>query len=128
MLARVTMPTLLIVEDESSFRQFMSLALQMEGYQIHSVENGERAIQVLQTAVPDLVILDLSMPDISGWDVLHFIRSTPHLVTTPVLVLTANADADTRRLCQHEHVSQLLLKPASLDEILDAVRHALSIS
>ena len=128
MRARLTMPTLLIVEDESSFRQFMSLALQMEGYQVHSVENGERAIQALQTAAPDLVILDLSMPDISGWDVLRFIRGTPHLVTMPVLVLTANADIDTRRLCQHEHVSQLLLTPASLDEILDAVQHALAVS
>lgn len=122
------MPTLLIVEDESSFRQFMSLALHMEGYQVHSVENGKRAIQALQRTAPDLVILDLSMPDISGWEVLRFIRNTSHLATTPVLVLTANADADTRRLCQREHVSQLLLKPASLDEILDAVQRALAVS
>jgi CheY-like chemotaxis protein len=121
------MPTLLIVEDESAFRQFISLALHMEGYQVHPVDSGERAIQVLQDAPPDLVILDLSMPYISGWDVLHFMRSVPHLIATPVLVLTANADENTRRRCQWEHVDRLLVKPASLDEILDAIERALAI-
>jgi CheY-like chemotaxis protein len=122
------MPTLLIVEDEAAFRQFISLALHMEGYQVCPVESGEQAIQALQAAVPDLVILDLNMPHISGWDVLHFLRSTPHLSLTPVVVLTANAEADTRRRCQREHVSRLLVKPASLDEILEAVHHALTNS
>jgi CheY-like chemotaxis protein len=122
------MPTLLIVEDEATFRQFISLALNMEGYQVHSVESGEQAIRALQAAAPDLVILDLSMPRISGWDVLHFMRSTPYLSLTPVVVLTANADADTRRRCQRERVNRLLVKPAGLDEILDTVRHALTNS
>ena len=121
------MPTLLIVEDENAFRQFISLALHMEGYQVRPVDSGEQAIQVLQDAPPDLVILDLSMPSISGWDVLHFMRSVPHLTATPVLVLTANADDATRRRCQCEHVDRLLVKPASLDEILDAIERALAI-
>jgi CheY-like chemotaxis protein len=125
--ASVTMPTLLIVEDESAFRQFISLALHMEGYQVCPIESGERAIEVLQNVLPDLVILDLSMPYINGWDVLHFMRSVPHLTATPVLVLTANADENTRRRCQQEHVDWLLVKPASLDEILDAVQHALAL-
>jgi CheY-like chemotaxis protein len=125
--ASVTMPTLLIVEDESAFRQFISLALHMEGYQVCSVESGERAIEVLQDVPPDLVILDLSLPCISGWDVLHFMRSVPHLTATPVLVLTANADENTRRRCQREHVDRLLVKPASLNDILDAIERALAI-
>jgi len=122
------MPVLLVVDDESAFRRFITLALHMEGYQVHAVENGERAIQALQEVTPDLVILDLSMPHVSGWDVLHFMRSLPHLASTPVLVLTADADESTRRRCQREHVNHLLVKPVGLNEILDAVQHALALS
>ncbi len=119
------MQRLLIIEDQATFRQFMSLALHMEGYEVQSAETGEAALQILDSSVPDLIMLDLSMPRVSGWDVLRFVRGRPDLRQIPVIVLTANADADTRRRTTHEHVDALLVKPVSLDEVLETLNDLL---
>ncbi len=119
------MPHLLVVEDEEAYRQFLAMALQMEGYGVSTVESGEQALDFLRVQPPDLVILDLSMPNISGWDVLRFIRGSGPLARMPVLVLTANADEETRRRSYQEAATALLVKPASLDEILNAIDRAL---
>ncbi|MCD4686823.1 MAG: response regulator [Anaerolineae bacterium] len=116
---------LLIVEDEDAFRDFMSLALKMEGYRVKTAATGSEALDLLQDARPDLVILDLSMPQISGWDILQFIRGEPELCKIPVVILTANADEDTRRRAMQERVDALLVKPVRLDEILDVLQNLL---
>jgi CheY-like chemotaxis protein len=117
---------LLIVEDEDAFRDFMSLALNMEGYRVRSAATGAEALEKLQQDTPPaLVVLDISMPQISGWDILKFIRSDPALSHIPVVILTANADEDTRRRSMHEHVDALLVKPVSLDEILEVLQKLL---
>ena len=119
------MAHLLVVEDEDAYREFLAMALEMEGYQVSSVESGEEALERLQSHPPDLVILDLSMPAISGWDVLRFVRGTAPLTHLPVLVLTANAGEETRRRSHQERATALLIKPVSLDEILEAIDQAL---
>jgi CheY-like chemotaxis protein len=98
----------------------------MEGYAVRSADTGEAALQILNTSVPDLIMLDLSMPRISGWEVLHFIRQHPDLHRIPVVVLTANADDDTRRRTAHERVDALLVKPVSLDEVLEILNELLA--
>ncbi len=119
------MPKVLIIEDEATFREFMSLALNMEGYHVESVSSGESALRTLNENPPDLVMLDLSMPDLSGWDILQYIRTAPELNQLPVVVVTANADEDTRRRSHREHVDALLVKPVSLDEILAVLQNLL---
>jgi CheY-like chemotaxis protein len=115
-------PNLLIVENEETYRQFLSMALEMAGYHVHSVGSGEEAIETLQqNSCPDLVLLDLAMPHVSGWDVLRFMHEHAVLKHISVLVITANADEHTRRRVLVERVSGLLVKPVSLDEILAAV-------
>lgn len=120
------MAHLLVIEDEDAYRDFLAMALEMEGYRVSSVESGEDALEHLRNHPPDLVILDLSMPVISGWDVLRFIRGTPPLTRIPVLVLTANAGEETRRRSSQERATALLIKPVSLDEILEAIEQALA--
>lgn len=116
---------LLVVENEKTYRQFLSMALGMAGYRVHSVGSGEEAIKTLQDARPDLVLLDLAMPAVSGWDVLHFMHEHALLKYVPVLVLTASADEYTRRRAVAERADGLLFKPVSLDEILAAVEQLL---
>jgi DNA-binding response OmpR family regulator len=115
------MRRLLIVEDDNAYRQFLSVALDMAGYHVYAAGSGEEAIEVLQEVDPELVLLDLSMPHVTGWDVFHFMRDHAALKHVPVLVITANADEYTRRQALDERVNSLLVKPLSLDEILAAV-------
>ncbi len=115
----------LIVEDEDTFREFLALALSLEGFNTRSVKSGEQALEAMNTAPPDMVILDLSMPLMSGWDVLRHMRNDPRLAQIPVLVLTANADEATRRRSLDERADGLLVKPVALEEVLEAIQDTL---
>ncbi len=120
------MSRLLVVEDDKAYRQFLSIALDMAGYRVHVAGSGAEAIETLQTVSPDLVLLDLSMPTVTGWDVLHYMRDQAALEHIPVVILTANADELTRRQTSAERANGLLVKPVSLDEILAAIENLLS--
>jgi CheY-like chemotaxis protein len=115
------MNRLLVVDNDKVYRQFLSMALELAGYYVQTAGDGAQAISILQETSPDLVLLDLSMPAISGWDVLHFMRDQAALKYTPVVILTASADEVTRRQTSVERVSGLLVKPVSLDEILTTI-------
>ena len=119
------MSRLLIVENDKVYRQFLSLALEMAGYLVHAAGSGAEAIEMMRDVSPDLVLLDLSMPKVSGWDVLHYMRDQASLKRVPVVILTANADETTRRQTLAERVNGLLVKPVSLDEILAAIENLL---
>ena len=116
----------LVVEDEDTFREFLALALNLEGFNTRSVKSGEQALAAMNDAPPDMVILDLSMPLMSGWDVLRYMRADPRLVPIPVLVLTANADEETRRRSLEERANGLLVKPVALEEVLQAIQDTLN--
>jgi CheY-like chemotaxis protein len=120
------MNRLLIVENDKVYRQFLSMALELAGYRAQAAGSGAEAIDILQSILPDLVLLDLTMPEISGWDVLHFMRDQISLRPVPVVILTANADDTTRRQTLAEHANGLLVKPVSLDEILTTIETLLS--
>jgi len=121
----VTVPSLLIVEDEGAFRELITMALTFEGYEVRSVENGWEVLETMRKSQPDLLILDLSMPRFSGWDILHSMRADPLFQHIPVLVITANADEVTRRRAQTERVDGLLIKPVDIQEILAALQRIL---
>jgi CheY-like chemotaxis protein len=120
------MNRLLVVDDDNVYRQFLSMALELSGYSVQTAGNGAQAISILQDVSPDLVLLDLSMPVVSGWDVLRFMRDQTALECTPVVVLTANADETTRLQTSAERVNGLLVKPVSLDEILTTIETLLA--
>jgi len=120
------MPKLLVIDNDASFREFMTLALTLEGYDVQSVADGETALDVLNNRALDLVLLDLSMPNLNGWDVLRRIREIPTLQSVKVVIITANADEETRRRSVHERIDALLIKPLSLEEILTVLRSVLS--
>jgi CheY-like chemotaxis protein len=87
------MHEILIVDDEEGFRHSLGLVLEMEGYRVREAGSGSEAIQAIALQLPDLVLLDLSMPGTSGWDVLHHIRQDPVTAHLPVLIVTAHAAA-----------------------------------
>jgi CheY-like chemotaxis protein len=120
------MNRLLVVEDDDVYRQFLSTALELFGYCVQMAGDGAQAIEILQSVPPDLVLLDLSMRTVSGWDVLHFMRDQIALQYIPVVILTASADEPTRRQTSVERANGLLVKPVSLDEILSTIETLLA--
>ncbi|MBI2864561.1 MAG: response regulator [Chloroflexi bacterium] len=111
----------LVVDDDQSIREFVNLALGEEGYRVVSAADGVSALDVVRQARPDLILLDMWMPDMNGWEFCHAYLQTPE-PHAPIIVLTAGhqADVDSGQL----KASAFLAKPFELDSLLSLVeRH-----
>lgn len=82
------MKRILIVEDDSIVRQVYQTKFKLDGFEVKTAVDGKVAVEVLRDFLPDVVLLDLMMPGISGIEVLKFIRAQPQLRSTPVVVFT----------------------------------------
>ena len=111
------MAKILIAEDDSDLRLLVSLKLESSGHEVVSVEDGSTAAQRCRTMRPDLVILDLMMPGMSGLEVCRFIRADPELTGTPVILLTARAQAADIEAGKAAGVDEYLTKPFSPREL-----------
>jgi CheY-like chemotaxis protein len=106
----------LIIEDESDLAEIYSKALQREGFETETIANGRKAIERLSKVSPNVIILDLHLPQISGVTILQHIRSDERLKKTPVIVTTA----DERQAEELEQEADLvLLKPVSLNQLCE---------
>jgi two-component system, OmpR family, KDP operon response regulator KdpE len=123
---RSHMITVLVVEDESNIRKLVSVNLTSRGYLVLEATNVPQALNQLRNMTPDLMILDIKLPDMTGWDLLAQIATDPRLtVKFPVLVMTASimdAQIDHNR---HPHIVDVLIKPFSTTRLLAAVDRAL---
>ncbi len=89
------MATVLIVDDSVDTLTLLSCSLGDHGYQIHTAETSHRALELAEELVPDVVLLDIMMPDIDGLDVCRRLKGTPHLAHIPIILITAkNLDSD----------------------------------
>ena len=84
-------PSVLVADDDPDIRDLVVFKLQQAGYEVRAVEDGTAALGALEDAIPDLVVLDVMMPGLSGLDVLRQIRATERLSSVKVLLLTARA-------------------------------------
>lgn len=89
---------ILVVEDEQPIRKLIDLNLRLENHEVITAADGLEALQQVEEDRPDLVILDIMLPGLDGWEVLKHMRQIPHLQDIPVVVLTALVqDADIIR-------------------------------
>ncbi|MEX5273973.1 response regulator [Kocuria sp. CPCC 205235] len=84
-------PSILVADDDPDIRELVFFKLEQAGFDVHSVADGNAALEVLTDSTPDLVVLDVMMPGLSGLDVLRQIRAEQRLETVKVLLLTARA-------------------------------------
>ena len=116
------MSTILVVDDESAIRDFVRTALEDEGYDVSTATNGQHALETIQATPPDLVLMDVMMPGLSGWDVARRIRSQPLLATTPVIMMSA---VPLLEVFVNE-TQAFVRKPFDLDELLVLIGSALT--
>ena len=105
------MSDILIVDDEPSVRQLLRDILELEGHTVVEAADGPSALAQLQVEKPQLMLLDVMMPGMSGIDVLRVVRSLPELFDLPVLVLTASGDDETTWAGWTAGASSYLCKP-----------------
>ncbi len=116
------MKRLLVVDDDPFVRDMLHELLEEKGYDVVEAEDGPMALDAVSERVPDLVILDIMMPGLSGIDVLKQLRKKYSANDLPVILLTAKSDDDTTWQGWTSGVSVFLPKPFDSDHLLDWVR------
>ena len=117
------MPRILIIDDEPEMVRGLSDNLRFEGYQILSATNGRDGLALALSDVPDLILLDVMMPEMSGWDVCRELRRKD--LDIPVIMLTARGEEVDRVLGLELGADDYVTKPFSLRELLARVRAVL---
>ncbi len=113
---------ILVVEDEPALQKTTAAALKLNGHVVMGAETGVQALAEVDQCRPDLVLLDLQMPDMDGREFLRHMRDEPALVDVPVVIMSAVHRIDAEGL----DVQAIFAKPFDLDELLDAVDELLA--
>jgi two-component system, OmpR family, response regulator VicR len=113
------MPRVLLVEDEESAAEVLSVILNLEGFQVTLAPNGKRAIEMLDAVKPELIITDYMMPIMNGVEMATVIRAKPEYAGVPILMTSGVPEAG---LTEHASLlSAFLRKPFLIDALLEAV-------
>jgi two-component system KDP operon response regulator KdpE len=115
-------PRVLVVDDEPQIRRALRVALRANGYVVSEAETGEEALDMAAGAPPDLIVLDLGLPDLNGVDVCRRLREWTH---APVIVLSVHGDEEAKVRALDEGADDYVTKPFSMPELLARMRVAL---
>jgi CheY-like chemotaxis protein len=110
-------PLVLVVDDDEAIRESLGEALQDEGFAVLLADGGQRGFELMASQEPDLVLLDLMMPQMSGWQFIEASRRNPELRRIPIFILTAAPDTAA---VQREY--PVFIKPIRLEPMLRTIR------
>ncbi len=112
----------LIAEDEPHIVESLSFILSREGFEVTSAGDGESAFQQMADTAPDLLILDVMLPKMNGFELLRHVRAHPRLSATPVIMLTAKGQTQDRRAAEDIGADAFITKPFSNRDVVEHVR------
>lgn len=115
----MTAKTILIADDEANIRELARMYLEKDGFQVETVTNGAQALASVKRSPPDLLVLDLMMPEVDGWEVCRRIRTAGNL---PILMLTARDDDIDKIVGLEMGADDYLTKPFNPRELVARVR------
>ncbi|MGE3819079.1 MAG: PleD family two-component system response regulator [Isosphaeraceae bacterium] len=115
------MPTALIVEDEPEANKLLAMLVQLRGYRTASAFNGSEALAKIQSESPDVVFLDLMLPDVNGYTICSDLKSRKATAVIPVVIVTARVADENRERCFALGADDFVAKPYTPDEIFKAL-------
>lgn len=124
-----TTKKILLVEDDTALAAVYKSRLELEGFDIREVNNGEDALSAAVEYKPDLILLDAMMPKISGFDVLDILRNTPDTANIRIIMLTALSQPKDKERAESLGVDDYLVKSqVVIGDVVDRVKHHLGIA
>ncbi|MFZ2492338.1 MAG: response regulator [Thermoanaerobaculia bacterium] len=121
-VAEVEKKRVLVIDDDLPIRGMLGAALRQQGFQVLLAGDGAEGHRALALHHPDIVLLDLAMPDVNGWDFLQKLQESGHLGKVQVVVVSAHVLVDPQALLQMGVVA-ILPKPFNLPELLSLIEH-----
>jgi len=122
-----TIANILLVDDEPNILIALSFLMEQEGHQVQTATNGQAALSTLEAFIPNVVILDIMMPGIDGFEVARQIRQNSSLQDTHIIFLTAKGAKEDRREGYKNGGEIYLTKPFDNDELIECVNYALEL-
>lgn len=119
-------PKILVVDDSPTIRKFISIALKVKGFEIISAGDGMEALELLPNDSVDLVITDLNMPNIDGFNLIERIRTNENYQNTPIIVMSNLSDSEDIQRAMNLGANSYLIKPFDQNNITKEVAKYLS--
>jgi DNA-binding response OmpR family regulator len=121
-LSDVRRKRVLVIDDDLPLRGMLAAALRQHGFGVLLAGDGAEGHRALTIHQPHVILLDLAMPDVNGWDFLQRVQETGHLGTIPIIVVSAHVRADPHALLKMG-VAAILPKPFNLEELIELIEH-----
>ncbi len=112
-----------VVDDDASIRELLEINLKYRGYEVSTAANGKEALRILKNDIPDLVILDVMMPEMDGWELCKILRDDHQFNNTKIIMLTAKGQ-DKDRMIGKEilKADEYITKPFDMDDLIRVIR------
>jgi two-component system response regulator VicR len=118
---------ILYIEDEVDMIELSRMVLEREGYEVIGAVGGSNGLEAVKREKPDLILLDLMMPDVDGWQVYRHIKADQELADIPVIIITAKAQTVDKTLGLHiAKVEDYITKPFGPTELIESVERVLN--
>ena len=116
------MAKILIVDDEPQATTLLEMLLSSRGYKTVAVNESSEAIQVAKETDPDLIILDLMMPEPNGFEVCRMLRADPKYSRTPIVIFTAMGDSESKATALEAGANEFLTKPFRVEDLMQRIK------
>ncbi len=115
-------PLVLIVDDDADTRELYGVYLHQQGFAVEHARHGFEAVEKCLKILPDVVLMDLLMPTLDGWEAMRLLRSRPATRRVPIIALTGDSELEHLKLAKNAGCDIVLLKPCTPEQVLAAVR------
>lgn len=119
-------PIILVVDDEDMTRKLLRLMLERDGFTILEAEDGQQALAIIHETRPDVVILDVMMPNMDGFTTCQELRSRPETAEIPIILLSARSQAEAVRTGLQSGADRYMTKPISKPELVQTITDLLA--
>jgi CheY-like chemotaxis protein len=119
------MPKVLLVEDNEMNRDMLSRRLAKKGFEIVTAEDGAQGVALARSERPDLILMDMSLPVLHGWDATRQLKADPETQSIPVIALTAHAMSGDREKALEAGCDEFDTKPVEMPRLLEKIRKLL---
>ena len=116
------MPKILIVEDNEMNRDMLSRRLARQGFEVALAVDGKQGVDMATSEKPDLILMDMSLPIMNGWEATEKVKSNPATKNIPVIALTAHAMAEDKEKCIAAGCNDFDTKPVDLPRLLEKIK------
>jgi two-component system, cell cycle response regulator DivK len=110
-------PTILYVEDNPENRMLIRRILMAEGFEVVEAETAARALEIVESSIPDLILMDINLPEMDGYSLTAQMRTKPHLGNVPIIALTANVMRGDRERTLEAGCDGYIQKPIDVDQL-----------